>query len=248
MNTENNIKQGEKMSTPHIEAKKEDIAKIVLMPGDPLRAKFFAEKNLKNYKLINTIRGMFGYTGELNGKKVTVMGHGMGLDSIGIYAYELYKFYNVEIIIRFGSCGSYRKDFDLFDVVVAENAFTESNYGEAFGWEKDTIRANQDLVDISKKVAKDKEYKIHFSTINSSMWFYQTKHNYTIEQFVEKGIDVVEMESYALYVIANALNKKALTILAASDNIAKKEETTSEQRRSGLDNMFSFLKDIVKNI
>jgi purine-nucleoside phosphorylase len=121
------------MPTPHIEAKKQDIAKIVLMPGDPLRAKLFAKKYLKKVKKINNVRGMLGFTGFYKNKKVTVMGHGMGLDSIGIYAFELFKFYDVDKIIRFGSCGTYNKELDILDIVIAKKAFTESNYGLGFG-------------------------------------------------------------------------------------------------------------------
>ncbi len=236
------------MSTPHIEAKKGEIAKIVLMPGDPLRAKFFAQEYLTDFKQVNNVRGMLAFTGKLDNKTVTVMGHGMGLDSIGIYSFELYKFYDVDTIIRFGSCGSYRKDLNLFDVFVAENSFSESNYGLAFGWDKPEIKATQKMIDISKKVAKEVGYKVNFGTVNSSMWFYQTHNIKDIAEFVEMGIDVVEMESYALYSIANALHKNALTILTISDNIATGEVTTPEERRIGFTKMFDYLCKIVKEI
>jgi|ERR1051325_426697 purine-nucleoside phosphorylase len=157
--------------TAHNEAKKEDIAKIVLMAGDPLRASFFAKKYLKNYKLVNSLRGMLTFTGYINDLKVTVMGHGMGMESIGIYAYELYKFYDVDIIIRFGSCGGYIKELNLFDLIIAEKAYSESNYGLGFNNEiNDTMEASRDLVEKAilasqklKFMQKTKIGKIHSS-------------------------------------------------------------------------------------
>ena len=116
--------------TPHIEAKKEDIAKTVIMPGDPLRAKFIAETYLKDYKLVNNVRGMLAYTGNYKDTKVTVMASGMGMPSIGIYSYELYKFYDVKNIIRVGTCGAYTKDLDLFDVILVNACYSESSYAK----------------------------------------------------------------------------------------------------------------------
>jgi len=238
------------MATPHIEANKKDIAKIVLMPGDPLRAKLFVETYLKDYKQINSVRGMLGYTGKYNGKEITVMGHGMGLDSIGIYSYELYKEYDVETIIRFGSCGSYNKDINIFDIIIADKAYSKSNYGEGFGVYKDTIDATNSLVNIANKVSKDfkTNKKIINTTVNSSMWFYKTDNIDVPKDFVKKGIDVVEMEAYALYSIAKALNKKALVLLTVSDHIVKEEFTTSEERRVGFKDMFNLMLKIVEKI
>lgn len=235
------------MSTPHIEANKNQIAKIVLMCGDPLRAEFFTKKYLKNYELVNSVRGMLTFTGTLNGKWVTVMGHGMGLDSIGIYAYELYKFYDVEKIIRFGSCGSYNPNHKLFDVFVASKSFSESNYGEAFGNNENVADASQNLVDVAKK-ALNSEERTFFGTVNSSMWFYQTENIKEPKFYMEKGVEVVEMESYALYSIASALNKEALTILSVSDSIVNNEFTSSEERRSKFTKMFESLIKIVKEL
>ncbi len=240
------------MSTPHIQASKEDIAKIVIMPGDPLRAKLFAETYLENVKLINEVRGMLGYTGTYKGKKVTVMGHGMGLDSIGIYSFELYSEYDVETIIRFGSCGAYNNDVNIWDVIIADKAYSKSNYGEGFGFDGiDTIHATEELVKLAKEESSKIEQtkgKVLTTTVNSSMWFYKT-HNIDIpEQFVEKGIDVVEMEAYALYAIAHSLNKKALTLLTVSDHVAKHEYTTSEERRVGFKDMFNILLGMIEKL
>ncbi len=238
------------MSTPHIEANKKDIAKIVLMPGDPLRAKLFAETYLKNYKQINSVRGMLGFTGTYKNKEITVMGHGMGLDSIGIYSYELYTEYNVETIIRFGSCGSYNEDINIFDIIIADKAYTKSNYGEGFGFYKDTIGATPSLIKIANKVAKDykTEKKVFNTTVNSSMWFYKTDNIDVPKEFVKKGIDVVEMEAFALYSIAKSLNKNALTLLTVSDHLVKNEFTSSEERRTGFKDMFNILLKITEEL
>lgn len=238
------------MATPHIEAKKEDIAKIVLMPGDPLRAKFFAKTYLNNIKQINNVRGMLGFTGKYKDTEVTVMGHGMGLDSIGIYSYELYTTYDVDTIIRFGSCGSYNEDVNVFDIIIAENSYSKSNYGEGFGYKKNTIAATKELVNIAKEVTDnyETEKNVFFTTVNSSMWFYKTHNIDNPKTFVKKGIDVVEMESYALYAIANSLGKKALTILTVSDHIVKEEYTTPEERRTEFKDMFNILLEVIQKI
>ncbi len=239
------------MATPHIQANKEDIAKIVLMPGDPLRAKLFAETYLENPRQINEVRGMLGFTGTLNGKEVTVMGHGMGLDSIGIYAFELYDQYDVETIIRFGSCGSYNPDVNIWDIIIADKAYTKSNYGEGFGYAgQDTIEATPSLVKIANEAAEAvvTDKKIVNTTVNSSMWFYKT-HNVDVPaEFVEKGVDVVEMEAYALYAIAGSLGKNALTILTVSDHVAKHEYTTAIERQTGFIDMFNMLKEMVAKL
>ncbi len=239
------------MATPHISANKEDIAKIVVMPGDPLRAKLFAETHMENFRQINNVRGMLGFTGTINGKEVTVMGHGMGLDSIGIYAFELYDQYEVDTIIRFGSCGSYNNDVNIWDVIIADKAYTKSNYGEGFGFAgQDTIEATPELIELAKDVSKDMETRgqVLNTTVNSSMWFYKT-HNVDVPaDFVAKGIDVVEMEAYALYAIASSLGKKALTILTVSDHVAKHEYTTSEERQTGFLDMFNILKGMIERL
>ncbi|BDV03309.1 MAG: purine nucleoside phosphorylase DeoD-type [Candidatus Hepatoplasma scabrum] len=237
--------------TAHNEAKKEDIAKIVLMAGDPLRAKKFAKKYLQKVKLVNSIRGMLAFTGYINEKRVTVMGHGMGMESIGIYAYELYKFYDVDIIIRFGSCGSYLKDLNLFDLVIAEEAYTESNYGLGFkNYNEDTIKASSELVEKFTKAAKDLNLndKVKIGKIHSSMWFYTEGYSKSIKDYSDQKIIAVEMESYALYLIAKILNKKALTILTVSDNLVTKKETTAMERQEGFIDMFNLLKKFIINL
>ncbi len=240
------------MSTPHISANKGDIAKIVVMPGDPLRAKLFAETHMENYKQINNVRGMLGFTGTINGKEVTVMGHGMGLESIGIYSFELYDQFDVETIIRFGSCGSYNPEVNLWDVIVAEKAYTESNFGTGYGFEGvDTLEATKSLVDLANtsaaKVGLNKG-KLVNTTVNSSMWFYKTHNQDQPNEFAAKGIDVVEMEAYALYAIAKSLGKQALTLLTVSDHIVKEQFATPEERQTGFNDMFNILTEIINNL
>lgn len=239
------------MATPHIAAAKNEIAKVVLMPGDPLRAKLFVETFIPDAKLVTDVRGMYGYTGTYNGKEVTVMGHGMGLDSIGIYAYELYTEYDVETIIRFGSCGAYNEDVNIWDIIIGHKAYTKSNYGEGFGFAGvDTLDATPELVALAQEVANEYETnkRVLTTTINSSMWFYKT-HNVDVpSEFVSKGIDVVEMEGYALYSIAKSLGKKALVLLTVSDHVAKHEFTTSEERRTGFTDMFKIMLGMVEKL
>ena len=238
------------MATPHISANKEDIAKIVVMPGDPLRAKLFAETYMEDIKLVNEVRGMLAYTGTINGKKVTVMGHGMGLDSIGIYAYELYEFYDVDTIIRFGSAGTYNKDIDLFDLIIAEKAWTKSNFGLAYGFDTDTLEATPELVKLAEEVAKEliTDKKIIKTTVNSSMWFYSSVEMETPEEMVEKGIDVVEMEAYSLYAIAKTLNKNALTILTVSDSLVEEKSLDAEERQTRFADMFKVVQRMAEKL
>lgn len=237
------------MGTAHIESNKNDIAKIVLMSGDPLRARYYAEKFLTNFRLVNKVRGILAYTGKINNIEVTVMGHGMGLDSIGIYAYELYKFYDVEIIMRLGSCGSYNKNINLYDLIVAQNAYSYSNYGMAYNYSKNIVEADKDLVLSAQKIIQryNISANIHFTTVNSSMWFYDENPEYKIDEYVEKGIDVVEMESFALYIIAKFLNRKALTILTVSDHLVFNKSISAKKRENTFNEMFDFAIKIIED-
>lgn len=240
------------MSTVHNEAKKQDIAKIVLMPGDPLRAKFFTENYLTKYKQVQNVRGMNAFTGFLKGTKirVTVMPHGMGLESIGIYTYELYKFYDVETIIRFGTSGSYQLGVNLWDLVIADKAYTSSNYGKAFNNNTKYSEATKSLVEAAKKAAKKLDIhapkKLHIGTVNSSMWFYQGKEVESVKDMQKKNILVAEMEGYALYSISKFLNREALVLLTVSDHIVTHESTTASERQQGLKDMFALLVETVK--
>ena len=223
--------------TPHNEAKKEDIAKVVLMPGDPLRAKYIAENFLENYKVVNSVRGMLAYTGEYKGKRVTVMGHGMGIPSVGIYSYELFKFYDVDSIIRIGSCGAYKEEINLRDVILVDNAYSESTYALVqSGFEGNMTKANDELNEKIKNTASELNIDVLYSNIHSSDVFYSDTTD--IKMLSEKyGCSAVEMESFGLFHNANVLNKKAACILTVTDSLVKKGELSADERRTSLNNM-----------
>lgn len=225
------------MPTPHNEANIGDIADVVLMPGDPLRAKYIADKYLKNIKLVNKIRNMFCYTGYYKDYKVSVMGSGMGMPSIGIYSYELFKFYDVKKIIRIGSCGSYINDLDIGDIVLVSSAFTDSNYAKIQnGEESVTALSSTSLNDNIRAAAKMLSQKVHEGVIHSSDVFYQENNNY--QELVNKyNVLGVEMESFALFHNANILNKEATCLLTVSDSFTKNQKMTSEEREKNLNKM-----------
>ena len=232
--------------TPHNEAKKEDIAKVVLMPGDPLRAKYIAENFLEDYKLVNTVRGMYAYTGKYHDKLVTIMASGMGMPSIGIYSYELFKFYDVDKIIRIGSAGAYTKDLNLYDIVLVDGSYSDSSFAyEQNGCTEKILYGDKELNEHIKSVAKDNHIPITFANIHSSDIFYKEKDNFE-ELYKEYGCVCVEMESFALFHNANVLKKKAACLLTISDNLVTKEETTSEERQTSFNKMIELaLKSIL---
>ena len=182
--------------TPHNQAKLGEIAKNVLMPGDPLRAKFIAETFLTNVKQVNSVRNMLAFTGEYKGKEITVMASGMGMPSIGIYSYELYSVYGVENIIRVGSAGAYSGDLKVYDVVLADSAWSESSYAHTQnGYDKDIILPSEELNEKIKDAAKRLEIPLHVSRIHSSDVFYrEEKPNYYRTLCEEKGVSCVEMK------------------------------------------------------
>ncbi len=238
------------MTTPHINAKTNDIAKIVLMPGDPLRAKFMAEKYLDDYKLVSAVRGMLAFTGTYKDKRVTIMGHGMGMPSIGIYVYELYKFYDVENIIRFGSCSAYEEEINLFDIIIAPKAYSESNFGKAYGYNEEMIDATPSLLKIARDEVKDfvSSNKVIESIPNTSLWFYKDEYPNDYEYFKSKGIGCGEMEVYALYVLAKYFNKSALGLLGVANHSLRDETTSPKQRENGFTEMMQFMLNIVDKI
>ena len=231
------------MSTAHNEAKLGEIAKTVIMPGDPLRAKYIAEKFLDNYKLVNQVRGIFAYTGFYKNKEITVMASGMGMPSMGIYSYELFKFYDVENIIRIGSCGAYVPELNLFDIILSKNIFTESNF--AFSFNNDNchiIEANKELNEKIKNTATNNNIKIiEGNTICSDCFDpYMTQENFdSFMKRVPEGFNALgaEMEAFALCYNAKLLNKKATCLMSVVDSRFSTEVATSEQREKGLDNM-----------
>ena len=225
--------------TPHIEIKDPSLlAKTVLMPGDPLRAKFIAETFLTDVKQINGVRNMFGYTGLYKGKPITVFGSGMGQPSIGIYSYELFNFYGVENIIRIGSAGSYSADLAVYDTVLVTHAYSESTFAKvAFDIEGDTLPANSELNELLRKCAVDVNVPLKEAIIHSSDVFYHTG-SFSWEQVRdEKGCKAVEMESYALFANAIASGKKAACLLTISDSFITHEVTSAEERQNSFTNM-----------
>ncbi len=227
------------MSTPHIEAKETQVAPVVLMPGDPLRAKVIAETYLENVIQFNTVRNMFGYTGTYKGKAISVMGSGMGMPSIGIYSYELFKFYDVETIVRIGSCGAYTDELSLYDVILATGAYSESSYAntQAGAALSDILYPHQALNDQLEKAALDLKIPLKKGIIHSSDVFYRENFNDYQRIYQEKQAIAVEMESFALFHNANVLNKKAACLLTVSDSLVTHEATTPEERQNAFTQM-----------
>ena len=225
--------------TPHIEVKDPSlIAKTVLMPGDPLRAKFIADTFLTDVKQINGVRNMFGFTGLYKGKPITVFGSGMGQPSIGIYSYELFNFYGVENIIRIGSAGSYSADLAVYDTVLVSHAYSESTFAKvAFDIEGDTLPANAELNNLLRQCAKDVNVPLKEAIIHSSDVFYHTGSFSWEKTRDEKGCKAVEMESYALFANAIASGKKAACLLTISDSFITHEVTSAEERQNSFTNM-----------
>ena len=229
------------MSTPHNEANLGDIAKTVIMPGDPLRAKYIAENFLDNYKLVNSVRGMYAFTGNYKGKEITVMASGMGMPSMGIYSYELYKFYGVENIIRIGSCGAYRPDLKLFDIVLSENVFSEGNFALTLNNENcHIVSSNKDLNDVIKSTANQTNINILSGNTVCTDCFdvYMTDVNQFLARIPENfNPAAAEMEAFALFYVAKVLNKKAACLMSVVDSKYIKEIATPEERQTGLNNM-----------
>lgn len=224
------------MSTPHNSAEKGDIAKTVLMPGDPLRAKFIAETFLTDAKCFNEVRGMLGYTGKYEGKEVSVMGHGMGIPSIGIYTYELYNFYDVDNIIRVGSAGGLQDDVNVRDIIFAMGAHTDSNYGFQYGLPGTFCpTASYDILEKAVNIAREKGVRYHVGNVLASDAFYK-KCNES-ELYKKMGALAVEMETVALYMNAAEAHKNALTILTVSDHLFKTEELSAQERQTSFTDM-----------
>lgn len=220
--------------TPHIEAEKGSIAKTVIMPGDPLRAKFIAENYLTDYKLVNSVREMFAYTGKYKSKEITVMASGMGMPSIGIYSYELFTEYDVDNIIRVGTAGAYTDELNLFDLVLARDAYSESSFETTqSGIDEDVLASNEELNQVILNTAKDLDKKVVYGRIHSSDVFYKENNNFK-ELYDKYHCLAVEMESFALFHTANRCHKKAACLLTISDSLVTHAETTSEQRQNSL--------------
>lgn len=233
------------MSTPHNQAQKGEIAKTVLMPGDPLRAKFIAETFLENPVKFNTVRNMFGYTGTYKGKKVSVMGSGMGMPSIGIYSYELYTQYDVENIIRIGSAGGYTADMKVYDVVLADYAWSESSYALVQGgYSEDKTYPSNELNTKLEEAAKQNGIPMKKGGIHSSDVFYREGGLGYVDTIVNvHGCKAVEMESFALFHNAKVLGKHAACLVTISDSFVSNEVTTAEERQNSFTNMMKIALD-----
>ncbi len=222
--------------TPHIEAKREDIAKTVIMPGDPLRCKMIAETYLENPRLVNQVRNMLAYTGTYKGKEVTVFSSGMGNPSMGIYSYELFSVYDVDRIIRVGSCGAYQGDIPLYDVILVDKSFSTSSYlSDLMGDESMVISGSRTLNEKIQKKAEELKIPIHIGNVHCADVFYGSPDiSYLNEEF---GCLAVEMETFALFSNASKCKKEASAILTVSDNLITHEETTSEERQNSFHRM-----------
>ena len=233
--------------TLHNEAKKEDIAKIVIMPGDPLRAKYIAENFLENYKLVNSIRNMYAYTGFYKGKRITVMASGMGMPSMGIYSYELYKFYNVDTIIRIGSCGTFDPKVKVLDTILVEKSYTEGNFSLAMNNKTCKIAsASNEISTIIEDVANKENIPLVKGTILCNEYFDPYMENIQIlfdRLPKEEKILGSEMESFALYYTAKVLNKNACCLLSVVDSIFENKSLTPEERQTSLNSMIKLALD-----
>ena len=227
----------------HCNAKKEDIAKTVLMPGDPLRAKYIAENFLENARLVNTVRNMLAYTGTYKGKEITVFSHGMGMASMGIYCYELYKFYDVENIIRIGSCGAYSEDLNIFDTILVDKSYTEGNF--AYEWnEKDChlIESSEFLNVLIESTAKEINIPyIKGNTLCSDCFDGYLESIPNLIKRFPKELNIIgaEMEAFALFYMAHYLGRQASCLLTVVDSHYKKQEISSEEREKSLNNMIT---------
>lgn len=237
------------MATPHISAQSSEIAKLVIMPGDPLRAQYIAETYLEDVVKVNNIRNMFAFTGTYKGNRVTVMGSGMGMPSIGIYSYELFKFYGVEAIIRVGSAGSYTNDLNLYDVVLAESCYSESTFAKvASNTMEEVLYPSKALNTLLKENAENLGIHVNETRIHSSDVFYRESDAVSFETIRDEfGCGCVEMESFALFNNARVLNKQAACLVTISDSLVTHEVTSPEERQTAFTKMMEIALATAKN-
>ena len=231
--------------TPHIKAEKGDFAKTVLMPGDPKRAKFVAEKFLTDAKLVNDVRGVQGYTGYYKDKRVSVMASGMGMPSIGIYSYELFKFFDVDNIIRIGSAGAMSEDVFVRDIVLALGASTDSNYGHQYALPGTYANVcSYALLEKAVNISREKGYNFHVGNVLSTDVFYSELD--TLSLWGKMNVLAVEMEAAALYMNAARLNKNALAILTVSDHLKTGENLSSDEREKSFTQMMTLALEVAQ--
>ena len=236
--------------TPHISAAPGDFGKTVLMPGDPLRSKFIAENFLENPVLVNNVRSVYGYTGTYKGVKVSVMASGMGMPAIGIYSHELYNGYGVENIIRVGSAGSIQENINLYDIVLAQGACTDSNFAHQFHLPGTFAPiASYELLSEAVKACRDVGATYHVGNVNSSDVFYGDHAGVpeglgSVYALNKMGVMALEMEAAALYMNAARYGKRALCICTISDHVLKGVETSSEERQKSFTTMMKVALDV----
>jgi purine-nucleoside phosphorylase len=237
------------MATPHLQAEMGDVAKIVLMPGDPLRAKFIAETFLEDPVQFNAVRNMFGYTGTYNGKKISVMGSGMGIPSIGIYAHELFAFYGVETIIRIGSAGAFTEEINVYDTILATSAYSDSSFAKCKLNDDSSVQYPDPELNEKLKEAADKlGIKLIEGPIWSSDVFYydESVMPYVLKTAADNHLLAAEMESFGLFATAKALGKKAACLVTVSDNLVTHVETTSQERQTRLVDMIKIALEAIE--
>ncbi len=229
----------------HIEAKKDEVADIVLLPGDPLRAKYIAENYLEGSQCYNNVRGMLGYTGVYKGVRISVQGTGMGQASAGIYINELISFYEAKTLIRVGSCGSILSEVKIRDIVIAMTACTDSNMNcLRFKGLTYAPSANAQLLFNSQEWARKNGVRAHFGSILSTDTFYHDDPNFW-KMWAEYGVKAIEMETSQLYTLSAKYNVRALAILTVSDNLISREETTAQERETTFNDMMKMALEIV---
>lgn len=233
------------IETPHIKCNKDDIASIVLMPGDPLRAKFIAETYLENYKLVNEVRNMLAYTGYYKGKKITVFSSGMGMPSMAIYCYELYKYFDVKSIIRIGSCGSNNPNVKVLDVVLSISSYTETNFSYTFdGQNINEINSSYELNNLIINKAKEKKFILKSGKTACVLVFdayIEDKEKYLNR--LPKDVIASEMEAFSLFYIADRLKKQASCLLTVSDSIYESKVISTDERQNNLKGMIELALD-----
>lgn len=232
----------------HINAKKEDIADVVILPGDPLRAKYIADNFLSDAKLVTDVRNMLGFTGYYQNKKVTVMGSGMGMPSCGIYAFELFYFYNVRKIIRIGTCGVESKSVSIPEIILADKVYTESNFAYSYnGCKKHTLIPSMNLVNKIYQKAIEKGIKIHKGTLMTCDVFNPYVDDDAIMSRVPDDIDVLgcDMESFGLVHIANSFNREAAVLVTATDSKFSNVAITPDERKTSLNEMIELALDSI---
>jgi purine-nucleoside phosphorylase len=233
------------MSTPHIQAQKGEIAKSILLPGDPLRAKYIAETFFESPVMFNEVRGMYGYTGKYKGKEVSAMGTGMGIASISIYVMELLQFYDVKNLVRVGTCGSFVEDIGLKDIILGIGCCTDNGFlRHLFPGDYAPI-ADFELLNTAYEKANERAIKSYVGLLKSSDMFYFEPDTYGVDKWAKYGVLGVEMEGAALYTWAAKFGARALAMCSVSDSVHNSKELTSEEREKSLNDMLELALDAV---